>query len=180
MEKIYTATDRAQELGFDSLLAYLDFVTKSTISREFDETEPVYARIEKQRWIADCKDGTCRGCNYVDPEDNWFFCGSCLNFSVGGKLRRVVFPENYKEIEEELLKREVTLPPGAFGTQGARIADGLPRSWNPGESIEDLIAQREGWKAVTKEQLMNEYSLALERVKELEAALAAKEEGDGV
>lgn len=136
MDKIFTATDRARELGFTDYFALLESIIKHEIPREIDG-EPVYARVDFGRWIADCE---CGGAVYVDPEKDGFFCGNCKN--NGGKLRPVVFPENAKEIEDELLKRVVYLPTGKTGTQAAKEAKGLSRSWTRPETVEQLKEQR--------------------------------------
>lgn len=52
--------------------------------------QPVVARIDHGRWIADCE---CKGAEYVDPDEPIFFCLSCLNTQYGGALRPVIFPD---------------------------------------------------------------------------------------
>lgn len=136
MDKIFTATDRAQELGHDNYFSLLESIMKREIPREI-EGEPVYARVDFGRWLADCE---CGGASYVDPEKDGFFCGACKN--NGGKLRPVIFPENYKEIETELLLRVVYLPTGKKGTQASINAKGLSRSWTRPETVKDLQEQR--------------------------------------
>ena len=49
----------------------------------------VDARVDHNRWIADCE---CGGAEYVDPDEPIFFCFSCNNLAFNGKLRPVVFP----------------------------------------------------------------------------------------
>lgn len=184
MEKIYTSKDRANELGFVSWRAVMEDIVKHEIPNEIDETNPVYACVDGGRWLAHCDTsgavGSCKGTGYIDIDEPGFFCGACLNVDTGGKLRLVIWPENKAAIEEELLKREAVMPKGMFGTQGARSASGLPRSWNPGETIEDLIQQREAYGQVTKDDLMSEYLRLQAQMKELEAQLASKEGGNGI
>ena len=179
MDKIFTSKDRANELGFDSYHALLEYVTNREITHEIDDTDPVYACVDGGRWLARCG-GSCKGTGYIDPDEPGFFCTSCLNVETSGKLRSVIWPENKAAIEEELLKREAVMPKGMFGTQGAALASGLPRAWNPGETIEDLIRQREAYGQVTKGDLMTEYLRLQAQMKELEAQLASKEGGNGV
>lgn len=141
MDKIYTGNDRARELGFENYHAFLEAISGQKIDTgKMDKKNPVYARIDFSRWIADCG---CGAAGYVDPKVNWFFCPSCKNISTEGRVRLVIFPDNAQAIEAEVLRREAQMPIGMFGTQGALNAKGLPRSWNPGETIEMLKKQRE-------------------------------------
>jgi len=120
----------------------------------------VKARIELGQWIADCE---CKGAEFVDPDEPIFFCSSCLNREFKHRLRTVVFPENYKEIEQLVLQRPVDDLSGIDDLQRAHQAkplihveqpDGsrlpLTRSWNPGESLQDLHDQQDAaikaWK----------------------------------
>lgn len=173
-EKIYTAKDRAQEMGFASYLNVLEHILQVEISRDVTEENPVNAFVDSGRWIARCDD-YCAGTAYVDF-DGFFFCPQCKNSEEGGKLRRVIFPENIAEIEAELLKRKVTYPRGMFGTQAAGNAIGFPRSWNPGETIETLAQQREAAEGVSKDELMTEYLRLTEQVRELKAKLGIQED----
>ncbi len=149
--KIFTGNDRAQEMSFTDRLGKITFKTHRemqaylmrlhydvTLPGEYAEM-PIEMRIDFGRMIAQCE---CGGVVYVQPDDPYFYCSVCRNEGAGGLLRRVIFPDNLQEICEELLKREnqviAALPP----TQAARDAKGLPRSWNPGQTIEDLEAER--------------------------------------
>jgi hypothetical protein len=55
----------------------------------------------------------------------------------------VIFPENWKEIEKEILKRPVKKPPGRdeISRMLAAVPDPLPRAWRPGETLKDLETQ---------------------------------------
>lgn len=104
---------------------------------------PVKARIDFGRWIADCE---CGGAEYVDPDDPVFYCQSCGNLSVEGKLRKVVFPqaEERAQIEKAVLERPVQVLDGLDAANQAlrsRAVDGIPRCWNPGETAEQLREQ---------------------------------------
>lgn len=92
---------------------------------------PVYAEVNAMdlgpvgqhgRWIAKCTD--CSGAEYVDPENPIFMCLSCMNRSIAGQWRRVVFPRQKAAIEQALLAR-----PAAH------------RNWVPGETVADLHAE---------------------------------------
>lgn len=179
MDKIYTAQDRANELGFTSYIAYIESILKITIPSEISNIAPVNAVVDGGRWLAHCG-GNCGGSGYVDPDKDGFYCTVCKNIESGGVLRHVVFPDNYIEIENELLNRTQDMPKGMFGTQGAMMASGLPRAWNVGESIDDLIAQREAYSAVTKDELMREYLVLQSRLNELETTMQAKDKPDGI
>ena len=148
MDKIYTGNDKAHEIGYDSLRSMIydlarqrGFKLTGKISRD-----KVKARIDFGRWIADCP---CGGAGYVDPDDPIFWCGSCGNEKHHGDFLTVVFPKNREEIENEILARPVRLLPEKMlsgPTQGAMnsipVLPGLPRSWNPGESVEELKRQK--------------------------------------
>jgi len=85
--------------------------------------KPVYARIWKSQWIADCE---CKGASFVDPDEPVFFCFSCGNFAHGSKLRPVVFPPEAerKEIERLLLERPQEIRAGL--TDLERVAMAVP------------------------------------------------------
>lgn len=70
------------------------------LSDELSEN-PVTARIDHGRWIADCE---CKGAEYVDPDEPIFFCASCKNAADEGRLRSVKFPPaaTRKKIEKKL------------------------------------------------------------------------------
>lgn len=173
-DKIYTAKDRAQEMGFVSWHAVLEHISGKIIPHEISEGASVYAVIDGGRWLAKCG-GNCKGSNYVDPDEDGFYCTTCFNVETGGLLRHVIWPENKAEIEAEIMKRPCNMPKGMFGTQGAAMATGLPRAWNPEETMEDLILQREAYDQVTKDDLMRAYLETQAKLDELTAALAAKE-----
>lgn len=132
--------NRAQKLGLTIGMVKNNGDVSIDVSKD-----EVYARIDFGRWIADC---VCGGAEYVDYDDPVFFCLSCGNSSVNKKLRPVVFPNNYKAIEKEILKRPVK-------TTGIKINDKamsarpqkyvgrkpLSRSWNPNETLADIKAQ---------------------------------------
>ena len=91
---------------------------------------PVKARIDFGRWIAECE---CGGAEAVDPKDAVFFCVSCGNAKTSGKLRKVIFPDDYKAVEKEdmarPLKRKGT---GDVITQQVLAKPkGEPRNWSP-------------------------------------------------
>jgi hypothetical protein len=115
---------------------------------------PVYARIWQGQWIADCE---CKGASFVDPEEPVFFCFSCGNRAHGELPRPVIFPEKAErmEIERLLLERPVDDLAGLTDMERAGMAkpllfvqDGeralpLTRSWEPGQSIDDLMREQE-------------------------------------
>ena len=148
MDKILCGSDVASALGAPS---YREFVIR--LSREsgkkftgkMTNKLPVQARIDFGRWIADCE---CGGAEYVDPDDPVFFCQSCGNAEVDGKLRKVIFPkpEERDLIEKAVLERAVEVIPGLNAHNQAlraKSVDGIPRSWRPGESVEQLREQHQ-------------------------------------
>lgn len=116
--------------------------------------KPVYARIWKSQWIADCE---CKGASFVDYDEPLFFCFSCGNYSNGGKPRPVIFPPEAEriEIEKTLLERPQEIGAGLSDLERIAMArplvysqdnsgkmKPLARSWRPGESIQDLKDQQ--------------------------------------
>ncbi len=108
------------------------------------EVKPVYARVDFGRWIADCE---CGGAEYIDPEYPLFFCNSCGNNEYNGQLRPTIIPDagEREAIEKVLIKRPVDNSRGSDAIQKAilsrPIIARLARSWEPGETIDDLKAQ---------------------------------------
>jgi hypothetical protein len=107
------------------------------------EKKTVNARVDFGRWMADCPD--CNGCEYVDPDDPFFFCLSCGNATLEGYARKVIFPKDIEKIESELMNRPVNDIAGSNVVERAKSAKliyhGLSRSWNSGESVADLKRQ---------------------------------------
>ncbi len=74
--------------------------------------KPIKAYINNGRWVANCPDPECAGCEVVDYGDPVFMCLSCGNLrnKHGGKIRLypVSFPRpnEREEIENILLKRK--------------------------------------------------------------------------
>lgn len=139
---------------------------------------PVYARISRGQWIADCE---CNTAAFVDPDEPLMFCFGCGNRSNGSRPRPVVFPprEERLEIERLLLERPVNDVRGLTDMERAGNAEPmlwvqvedpqaatetstlltsadppveqpkrvvtlpLPRSWEPGETIDDLHKQQD-------------------------------------
>lgn len=116
---------------------------------------PVKARIELGQVIADCE---CGGAEFVDKDEPIFYCLECFNRRDGGALRPVEFPDEamWAEITRLVLLRPVNDVRGkdeadrAAGAQAViylEQADGrhlpLTRTWNPGETIEDLLKENE-------------------------------------
>lgn len=128
----------------------------------------VEARIEFGQWIGDCE---CGGAEFVDPQEPIFFCFSCGNRENSGVPRPVAFPEEATrlEIERLVLERPVDDRRGLDDLQRAHMSKPLiivekevrevdpetqqevvhvvqlplTRSWDPSESIADLIKQNE-------------------------------------
>ena len=91
---------------------------------------PVTAELDYGRWIAMCE---CGGGEAVDPADPVFFCVSCGNYHQSGRLRKVVFPADYKQIEKTVMARKVTKGKSDDPIEQQRMAtpQGQPRSWSP-------------------------------------------------
>jgi hypothetical protein len=120
------------------------------------EKEPtgaaVTARIWQGQWIADCE---CNSASFVDPDEPVFFCFGCGNRTNGSKPRPVKFPDDRKEIERLILERPVDDMAGLTDMERAGMAKPmlfkqtgqsvlpLTRSWDPWETVEDLLSQQE-------------------------------------
>ncbi len=110
----------------------------------------VRARIWQGQWIGDCE---CGGAEFVDPSEPIFYCFSCANRENKNRVRPVAFPVERVEIERLVLARPVDDRKGLTDLERAGLAkaavivdvDGvempLARSWNPGESVGELIRQ---------------------------------------
>lgn len=90
----------------------------------------VKARLDFGRWIADCE---CGGAEAVDPKDAVFFCISCGNGKDKGKLRKVIFPADYKAIEKEVMARPLKQRGKGDAIEQQTLArpKGEPRNWRP-------------------------------------------------
>jgi len=112
------------------------------------DADPVLAWIDFERWVCSCPDPNCDGLELVCLEEPFFFCLSCGNFAIDGLAYPVEFPSQVEreQLYSELLKRPVRRPPGVPRSRAAfltkSVVPGLSRSWVPGESIDDLKAQR--------------------------------------
>lgn len=85
---------------------------------------PARARVDHNRWIADCPD--CGGAEFVWRDGpSVMICQNCLNGGIGHAWRAVEFPGDIAAIEAALLARP--LPQN--------------RHWSPGESVADLLAE---------------------------------------
>lgn len=74
--------------------------------------QPVFARVDDGRWLADCS--LCPGAELVEPGER-MLCGSC------GAVSTVKWPSEADTIESVLVERPVT-----------------NRFWFPGETVADL------------------------------------------
>ncbi len=145
MERLVTGGYVAKAFGYDSMAEWFASLSASTPGL-FDSPftgktsgEPVVARVDAGRWIADCP---CGGAAYVDRDEPIFYCLGCGNRSNDGDARPVVFPDSAEAIEEELLKRPVDDARGRNEVERALNAipliPGLQRSWCPGETVNSL------------------------------------------
>ena len=137
-EKIDTAEDLAHDrLGANA--NYMDMIIKQLIALgntgliETVKKKPigksVYAVVNHSRWIAHCD--YCDSAAAVNPGGG-FFCLTCLNLKNNNRSRPVVFPENYREIEALLEKREFP----------------RNRNWLIGEPVTNLIIENATLKGI--------------------------------
>lgn len=130
MDKVITAKDLANREGCGSVGERIQKLA-TRFNRKFvsDRTagNPVHARIDFGRWIADCE---CGGAEYVDPDEPIFFCLSCGNAATSGRAREVIFPDDRNKIEKEVMSRKVKLGTGdVIEQQFNAIPAEQPRSW---------------------------------------------------
>ena len=145
-----TAGEVARRKGFETQLDWIKWLSNQ--QKDYLDTpftgiiggDSVLARIDFGRWIADCE---CGGAEYVDPEEQIFYCFSCGNRTNGGNARPVVFPDEWtmRQIEDLLTERPIDDGRGRNRIERAMLAvplyPGLGRSWNPNETIKDLERQ---------------------------------------
>jgi len=90
------------------------------IYKEINKSAPLSAYINRGRWAVKCE---CGGGEYA-WEEGIFMCQSCFNGGSKHQLRRILFPEVRREIEELLHKRPL-----------------LNRNWYPNETLAQLEAE---------------------------------------
>lgn len=84
-----------------------------------------YARVNHNRWIADCQD--CNGAELVFLGYPFFMCQNCWNGVIYHKWRKIIIPENYRLIEQVLKHRPIP----------------ANRNWNINEDIITLCNENE-------------------------------------
>jgi hypothetical protein len=142
MDKIFDANDLAQSTGFNDGLERIKAIGRNhglpSWNGKVSEDNPVVARVERGRWIADCE---CGGAEWV-AESVPFFCFSCGNASVNGDGRLVIFPTNRREVEVALLERGVVNNPQLSQINNALNAKPMVqncgRDWHPEKTVDDL------------------------------------------
>ncbi len=156
MDKIITALDYAKRNNCSTVRAHIEMICADKIKRGLMDRKidlghvsgkKAYAELNYGQWIARCE---CGGAEAVDPGEPIFFCHSCGNYANKGKLRPVVFPDDRKEIEKEVMRRPVEIGAGTHEIERLTLArptkripgrGELSRSWVPGETIGDIKAQ---------------------------------------
>lgn len=121
-EKLVTTKDliaKRQAESLADLRKALGKMTNKSIREGKAIGKPVSAFVDYGRWVAQCE---CNGAEIVDPDVPEFFCFSCGNESNGGRLRPVIFPNEIKEIEKQLLS----------------VKDTAFRYWKADESMDKL------------------------------------------
>ena len=157
MNRILNGQDIAKEHGFSDYRTWMKnaWTLNKSVPRwsgKISQGPPIKAFVERGRWIAMCE---CNGGVWVDPEDPIAFCHTCGNVQTGGAARPVIFPNNWKAIEKELLKRP-TLPVGIGISEVSQALQARPelpmlgREWRPGEKISDLRKQHTAAKEYAK------------------------------
>jgi hypothetical protein len=104
-DMVKTAKDKATEEKFKSVAERITVLAVRYNHKYVNDRpsgNPVYARIDYARWIADCE---CGGAEYVDPEEPIFFCMACGNKATSGRARKVEFPKDRVNIENETMNK---------------------------------------------------------------------------
>lgn len=166
MHKIFDALDKIeqeQQAGLGSYLNYKERIRELAKKHgvpwdgKICKGPPIWARIERGRWIADCdfevQGIRCNGAEWVTPGEP-FYCVKCGNAKTNGQARPVIFPENKENIEAAVMERPlINMAPGAhpvLQTLGGIPALGIQtdqgmlvvgREWHPGETVKDLRDQ---------------------------------------
>ena len=96
--------------------------TKLALSTAIDQPK-IYGTINQGRWIVCCP--FCNGAELGDPAIPYFACRCCGNERVAGRFIKVIYPDNWREIENALLYRP-------------RHVD---MNWLPHESLDDLLEE---------------------------------------
>ena len=168
-DKIFTALDYAKNRdGVETVKERIQKIQAQHLQKgihvkidfSLAGSDSVYARIWQGHWIADCE---CGGAEFVDPNEPIFFCWSCGNRKTSGKVRQVIFPKNRTDIEKKILERPVKSLRGlddmarAEAAQNVIMADGKPltRSWEPGETLNDLAKQQDAAVKAHKKKAKN-------------------------
>lgn len=145
-DKIFRGVEIARFFGHKT---YRDWLIRNSLrvgkpwNGKTTTADPVKARIDYGRWIGDCE---CGGAEYVDPDEPIFYCQTCGNAAHNGFAREVVFPDARDSIEKAVLERKVLhSKPVELGLPDLRVqlVDGIPQSWNPGETVKDLREQHQ-------------------------------------
>lgn len=115
----------------------------------------VMAFVNQGRWLARCK--VCGNPCYVSWKTPIFYCVECGN-GKSAAAWPVEFPDERKDIELALLRRDVVVIPNKFIRNEVEAAFNskpvnarLPRSWRPGISAADLNAETDLVLQVKKE-----------------------------
>lgn len=152
-EKIYDANDKAIDEGFEDAMDRLNNLHKRSLRSKGEystwaweglttDKDPVTAFVERGRWLAMCECGSAEWVADGVP----FFCRNCGNSEYKGKARNVIFPDGRAELEKELLNRIVHARGGRKPTERtlSSIPDNkmLGREWRHGETVEDLVEQK--------------------------------------
>ena len=92
---------------------------------DVDLGRPTFARVDWNRWIADCPD--CNSAEFVFLEEQpcRFMCTNCWNAGIGGKWRPVIFQREPRNVEKVLRARPIP----------------NTRNWHPHETIAQLKAE---------------------------------------
>lgn len=126
----YAALPQARRLGFRAWLARMAESRGLAFLGELSGELEARAMVNHGRWIALCP--LCGGAENVTADDPVFYCLSCGNERIDGRLMPAVFPDEAerREIEAALEKRQR-----------------LNQNWLPGETVIKLVAENKAHSA---------------------------------
>lgn len=126
-------------------------------SEEAAQSPAVLVRVNHGRWLADCP--WCSGAQVASLTDRRFLCADCFNGPVQGRLLATVWPgdDERAAIEDELLLRPES-----------------NRNWAPGETVADLVAEREAAEQGASSLIQSSQGGLLARIEALERLLSSR------
>lgn len=144
--------------------AFIDYIGGSLtlqFTGKIRASKKLNAKLDFERWLADCPVPGCGGSEYVDLDDPFMFCLSCGNVALDGDAYKVIFPDINKRllIYEELNFRPMHRVPGLNRLRTALTSrpmiPGLDRNWSKNMTVSGMRNHREGIVNIIKDETPN-------------------------